>query len=64
MDGNNKTGGRMLDKRGAAEFLGTGVRGVEGLMARRALPFYRISARAVRFAEADLVAFLLKTRVK
>jgi len=44
--------GRLLNKRETAARLGLGVRGVEGLMSRRALPFHRISARAVRFAEA------------
>lgn len=61
-DGNSKVG-RLLNKREAAEKLGVKVRGVECLMARKAIPFFRVSSRAVRFAESDLDAYLQRVRV-
>jgi excisionase family DNA binding protein len=40
---------RLLNKAEMSEILGLHKRGLEELMARRVIPFYRVSARCVRF---------------
>lgn len=54
----------LLTKKQVAERLGITVRGVEGLMARRALPFYRLGNRTVRFDQGDLETWLEKVKVR
>ena len=40
------------------------VRGVEGLMAKRALPFYRLGNRTVRFAPDEVEDWLQRMKVR
>jgi len=55
--------GRLLDADGAATYLATTTRHVRRLTQERKLAFYRVG-RFVRFARADLDAFLRSSRVE
>lgn len=60
-----KNDGRgLLSKGEAARKLGIGIRALEGLMARKALAFHRISGRCVRFSESEIEAFLERVKVQ
>ena len=54
---------KPLNKKEAADFLSIGIRALEGLMARRAIPYYLVTKRCVRFLPKDLEKFLEKVRV-
>lgn len=54
---------RLLDTLETARFLGMGKRTVQELVADRKLAFIKIG-RAIRFAPADLAAFVEANRVK
>ncbi len=55
---------KLLTKRGIADRLGLTARGVECLMARRAIPFIRISSRCVRFHWPTIQKALEKFSIK
>jgi excisionase family DNA binding protein len=57
------TSTKLLNKKQLAERLGLTVRGVESMMARKALPFYRLGNRTVRFDERDVTKALEGMRV-
>lgn len=48
----------LLNKAQAANLLGVSVRCLDGLMARRAVPYLKISSRICRFHKGDLIAHL------
>lgn len=54
---------RLLDTMETARFLGMGKRTVQELVADRKLAFVKIG-RSIRFAPADLAAFVEANRVK
>lgn len=54
---------RLLDTTETARFLGMGKRTVQELVADRKLAFVKIG-RSIRFAPADLAAFVEANRVK
>jgi len=56
--------GHLLSKSEAAREMGIGIRGLEGLMRRKALSFHRISSRCVRFDPDEIRKFLDRTEVK
>jgi excisionase family DNA binding protein len=60
---NQSADGRLLDADGAAAYLGTTTRHVRRLTQERKLAFFRVG-RFVRFARADLDAFLRSSRVE
>ena len=53
----------MLTKTDVANRLNMTVRGVEGLMAKRSLPFYRLGNRTVRFDPTELEDWLNRMKV-
>lgn len=53
----------LLDAAGAAEHLGTPLRFIRRLVAERRIRFYKVG-HYVRFARADLDAFLAEGRVE
>jgi excisionase family DNA binding protein len=48
----------LLDKPAAANLLGVSTRTLDGLMARRAIPFVRIGRKLIRFHRGDLLTHL------
>jgi excisionase family DNA binding protein len=46
----------LLDKPAAANLLGISTRTLDGLMARRMVPFVKVGAKIVRFHRGDLLA--------
>lgn len=48
----------FLTKAQAAELLGITVRGLESLMAKRLIPYYKLGRRTVRFKKSVLLAYL------
>jgi excisionase family DNA binding protein len=55
---------QLLTKRELAGYLGMSVRGVEGLMAARKIPFFSLGHRTVRFDFARVVRALERLEVK
>lgn len=53
----------FLTLREAAAYLNYAESYLRKMVARKQIPYYKISARAIRFSKADLVAFLSKCRV-
>ena len=53
----------ILDKKGAAQYLGIGVRTLDSYMQRRLLPYFRIGGKTIRFKRSDLDVALEKFRV-
>ena len=53
----------MLTKTDVANQLNLTVRGVEGLMAKRSLPFYRLGNRTVRFDAMEITEWLKRMKV-
>jgi excisionase family DNA binding protein len=54
----------LINKKELAQRLGLSVRGVECLMARKALPFYRLGHRTVRFDEREVGQALEEMKVE
>lgn len=48
----------LLSKPEAAHLLGISVRTLDGLMARRAVPYFKLGRKLVRFQRGDLLAHL------
>lgn len=53
----------FLTVREASQYTGYAESYLRKLAMRKQIPYYKISARAIRFSKADLVAFLSKCRV-
>lgn len=53
----------FLTTKEAAAYTGYAESYLRKLAMRKQIPYYKISARAIRFSKADLVAFLSKCRV-
>lgn len=53
----------FLTVREASQYTGYAESYLRKLAMKKLLPYYKISARAIRFSKADLVAFLSKCRV-
>ena len=53
----------FLTVREAAAYTGYAESYLRKLAMRKQIPYFKISARAIRFSKADLVAFLSKCRV-
>lgn len=53
----------FLTVREAAAYTGYAESYLRKLAMRKRIPYYKISARAIRFSKSDLVAFLSKCRV-
>lgn len=59
-----QAGQTFLTKRELAKHLGVSVRGVEGLMAARKIPYYTLGHRTVRFDLQKVMAALSGFEVK
>ena len=53
----------FLTVREAAAYTGYAESYLRKMVMRKQIPHYKVSARAIRFSKADLVAFLSKCRV-
>ena len=53
----------FLTVREAAAYTGYAESYLRKMAMRKQIPYYKVSARAIRFAKSDLVAFLSKCRV-
>ena len=60
----NAYAGQLLTKREIAKLLGLKPRGVECLMARRAIPFIRLSSRCIRFRWPEVEKALAKFTIR
>ena len=54
----------LWNKKQVAERLSMTVRGIEGLMAKRSLPFYRLGSRTVRFDPREVEDWLERMKVR
>ena len=53
----------FLTVREASAYTGYAESYLRKMVMRKQIPYYKVSARAIRFSKADLVAFLSKCRV-
>lgn len=54
---------KFCDKATAAAYIGDGRRTLERKVANGEIPFYRVNARAVKFAFSDLDAYMARFRI-
>jgi len=51
----------LIDKPTVAGILSVSVRTVDSLMARRKIPYFKLSERCVRFRRSDVLEYLART---